>query len=84
MEPDPERAPGPVRTAARGPRVPVGDELAAADCAAFPFLKYARWRDPSDDELFHCILDEHQSAEGRPNLAAWIQRVDALPRAYGR
>jgi glutathione S-transferase len=61
-----------------------GDELSAADLAAFPFLKYARSRDPADDELFHRILDEHQSAEGRPNLAAWIERVDALPRAYGR
>jgi glutathione S-transferase len=61
-----------------------GDELSAADLAAFPFLKYARSRDPADDELFHRILDEHQSAEGRPNLGAWIARVDALPRAYGR
>jgi glutathione S-transferase len=61
-----------------------GDELSAADLAAFPFLKYARSRDPADDELFHRILDEHQSAEGRPNLADWIERVDALPRAYGR
>jgi glutathione S-transferase len=61
-----------------------GDDLSAADLAAFPFLKYARSRDPADDELFHRILDEHQSAEGRPNLADWIERVDALPRAYGR
>jgi glutathione S-transferase len=61
-----------------------GGELSAADLAAFPFLKYARSRDPADDELFHRILDEHQSAEGLPNLLAWIERVDALPRAYGR
>jgi maleylpyruvate isomerase len=61
-----------------------GDELSAADLAAFPFLKYARSRDPADDELFHRVLDEHQSAAGRPNLLAWIERVDALPRAYGR
>lgn len=60
-----------------------GDELSAADCAAFPFLKYAHWREPADDELFHRILDEHQSAEGLPNLAAWIERVDVRPRAYG-
>lgn len=60
-----------------------GDELSAADCAAFPFLKYARWREPADDELFHRILDEHQSVEGLPNLADWIERIDALPRAYG-
>jgi glutathione S-transferase len=59
-----------------------GDELSAADCIAFPFLKFAAGRDPEDDELFHRILDEHQSVEGRPRLAAWIERVDARPRAY--
>jgi len=61
----------------------LGDELSAADCAAFPFLKYARGRDPEDTELYHRVLDEHQSIDGRPRLAAWIDRVDALPRAYG-
>lgn len=60
-----------------------GDELSAADFYVFPFLKYARGRDPADDELFHRVLDEHQSLEGLPRLAAWIDRVDALPRAYG-
>jgi glutathione S-transferase len=54
--------------------------FSAADCAAFPFLKYARSRDPEDDELFHRILDDHQTVEGRPRLAAWIERVDARPR----
>ena len=24
----------------------LGDEFSAADCAAYPFLKYALWRDP--------------------------------------
>ena len=57
-------------------------DLSAADFAAFPFLKYARGRDPRDDELFHVILDEHQSlGPGRPRLARWIERIDALPRA---
>ena len=60
----------------------MGDEFSAADCIAFPFLKYAAGRDPEDDELFHRILDEHQSVDGRPRLAAWIERVDARPRAY--
>ena len=55
----------------------MGDELSAADCAAYPFLKYALGRDPRDDEAFHVILDEHQSAEGRPSLAEWISRVGA-------
>ena len=27
--------------------------LSAADCAAFPFLKYGLWIEPSDDERFH-------------------------------
>ena len=58
-----------------------GDDFSAADCAAFPFLKYALTRDPADDELFHCILDEHQSVTGRPRLEAWIRRVDERPRA---
>ncbi|HEY3050499.1 MAG TPA: glutathione S-transferase family protein [Gaiellaceae bacterium] len=57
-----------------------GDDFSAADCAAFPFLKYALARDSEDDELFHRILDEHQSVVGRPRLEAWIQRVDERPR----
>ena len=59
-----------------------GPEPGAADFVAFPFLKYAAGRDPADDELFHRVLDERQSAAGRPNLSAWIERVRALPRAY--
>lgn len=58
-------------------------ELSAADFYAFPFLKYARSRDPADDELFHLVLDEHQAlGSDRPRLAAWIERIDAFPRAY--
>jgi glutathione S-transferase len=58
-----------------------GDEFSAADCAAFPFLKYARVRDPADDELFHRILEEHlRLGGGFPRLAAWIDRVDPRPR----
>ena len=60
----------------------LGDVLSAVDCIAFPFLKYAAGRDPDDDELFHRVLDEHQSVAGRPRLRDWIERVDALPRAY--
>jgi glutathione S-transferase len=62
----------------------MGDELSAADCAGFPFLKYARGRDPEDDEPFHRILDEHQTVDGRPRFATWIDRVDELPREYGQ
>ena len=56
-------------------------EFGAADCAAYPFLKYASGRDPADDELFHQILDRHQTVEGRPRLAAWIERVSRRPQA---
>lgn len=55
-------------------------EFSAADCVAFPFLKYARPLPPPDDDPFHIVLAEHQSLEGRPNLATWIERVDARPR----
>jgi glutathione S-transferase len=59
-----------------------GEEPGAADFAAFPFLKYAHRRDPGDDELFHRVLDEHQRLGPRHEpLRAWIERVDALPRA---
>ena len=59
----------------------LGDFLTAADLVAFPFLKYARPGACEDEELFHRVLDEHQSLEGKPRLAAWIERLDALPRA---
>jgi maleylpyruvate isomerase len=52
--------------------------FSAADCCAYPFLKYAAGRDPDDGERFHRILAEHQSLAGRPRLAAWIERVAAL------
>ena len=59
-----------------------GDELSAADCAAFPFLKYGKLRDPADDELFHRILEDNLRLDGgHPRLSAWIDRVNARPRA---
>jgi glutathione S-transferase len=58
-----------------------GDDFSAADCAAYPFLKYAAWRDPADDELFHRVLDSYQVlGDGHPRLEAWIARVDERPR----
>ena len=61
----------------------MGDSVSAADFAAFPFLKYALIpKLPDDDEPFHKVLDDHQQLGGdHPRLKAWIERVDALPRA---
>jgi glutathione S-transferase len=59
-----------------------GDDFSAADCAAFPFLKYAKLRDPEDDELFHRILEDNLRLDGGyPRLSAWIDRVNERPRA---
>lgn len=60
----------------------MGNDFSAADCAVFPFLKCALFRDPADDELFHRILDEHQQLqETHIWLADWICRVDQRARA---
>jgi glutathione S-transferase len=57
-------------------------ELSAADCAAFPFLKYALIWPDGDRELFHEILRDYQPlGPSHPQLEAWIGRIDALPRA---
>ncbi len=65
-----------------GRRHLLGDNFSAADCAAFPFLRYALRRDPGDEELFHRVLADHQQlGDDHPRLAAWIERVDARPRA---
>ena len=58
-------------------------EFSAADCAAFPFLKYSvLGLEPDDDELFHRILVEHQPlADRHRRLPAWVRRVDERPRA---
>jgi glutathione S-transferase len=60
----------------------MGKELSAADVCAFPFLKYATIHVPEDKHLFHDILIERMPmTERHPKLAAWIERVDARPRA---
>jgi glutathione S-transferase len=57
-------------------------EFSAADCAAFPFLKYGVLYDEADTEEFHVILRDHLALDGRyPRLDAWIRHVDAHPRA---
>ena len=56
-------------------------DLSAADCAAFPFLKYALDDNEEDDDSFHQILREFLPLEPGSSLADWIRRVDVLPRA---
>jgi glutathione S-transferase len=57
--------------------------LTAADCIAFPFLRYGVIPAPADDdEVFHQVLTRHLAVgDDHRNLQAWIRRVDALPRA---
>jgi glutathione S-transferase len=59
----------------------MGHEFSAADCAAFPFLKYGLGSEPGDEEPFHRILERHLTLEGHPRIAAWVERVDQRPRA---
>jgi glutathione S-transferase len=61
----------------------LGEDFSAADCAAFPFLKYAALPLPDgDDELFHQVLRDYQPlGDTHPRLERWIHRVDARPRA---
>jgi glutathione S-transferase len=59
-----------------------GTEFSAADCCAFPFLKYAVKREKADNDPFHVVLDEYLTlTDEHFKLRAWIKRVDALPRA---
>lgn len=62
----------------------LGDRFGVADALAFPFLVYgARPPAPEDADPFHAVLAETMPiATGPfPRLRAWIERVDALPRA---
>jgi len=67
----------------RGEDFLLGGQFIAADCVSFPFIKYAALgMPPGDDKLFHRILVERQPiGDSHPLLIAWINRVDALPRA---
>ena len=57
-------------------------EFGAADCAAWPFLRYATSIDPDDPWTFHRVLHEHMQLDSRhPRLADWIERVGARPMA---
>jgi glutathione S-transferase len=57
-------------------------EFGAADCAAWPFLRYAVSIDRDDPWTFHRVLNEHMQLDSRhPRLADWIERVGARPMA---
>jgi glutathione S-transferase len=57
-------------------------DFGAADVIALPFLKYAVFGAPADDdERFHHILVEHQPLAAGSPLRAWAERVDAHPRS---
>jgi glutathione S-transferase len=58
-------------------------DFGAADCIAFPFLKYAVFGLPADDdEVFHRVLVDHMPLAGNyPRLTAWVRRVDEHPQA---
>jgi glutathione S-transferase len=57
-------------------------DFSAADCAAFPFLKYGLIYDEADTDEFHRILREYLALNDRyPRIEAWIRLVDAHPRA---
>jgi glutathione S-transferase len=52
----------------------------AADCAAWPFLRYAVELDPEDPWTFHRVLHEHMHlGEHHPRLADWIERMAERP-----
>jgi glutathione S-transferase len=57
-------------------------EFGAADCAAFPFLKYALIYEEADTEEFHLILREYLVlGDDHSRVEAWIRRMDEHPRA---
>jgi glutathione S-transferase len=57
-------------------------DFGAADCAAWPFLRYAVAIAPDDDELFHRVLHERLSLEPRhARLRDWIDRIADRPQA---
>jgi glutathione S-transferase len=54
----------------------------AADCAAWPFLRYGASLDPDDPWLFHRALHERMRLDDRhARLRAWIERVAERPCA---
>jgi len=60
----------------------MGDRFSAAECCAFPFVKYGALGDGGSAYTFHQVLARYQPiGERHPRLRGWIRRVDAHPRA---
>ncbi len=58
--------------------------LSAADCAAFPFLKYGLWIQPGDDERFHQILARNLALDGdHPRVEAGSGASPPTPASDG-
>lgn len=56
--------------------------FSVADCAAFPFLRYALFFEEGDTDPFHLVLIERLAlGDGYPNVRAWLERMEAKPRA---
>jgi glutathione S-transferase len=53
-------------------------ELSIADVASYPFLKYATDANAEDDYDIHEIMRRALSVEGRPRVAAWLERMSTL------
>jgi len=57
-------------------------EFGAADCAAWPFLRYAVGLDQDDPWTFHKVIHERMPLQDRHvNLRAWIARMAERPVA---
>jgi maleylacetoacetate isomerase len=62
----------------------MSDALSAADCTAFPFLKYGLWIQPGDDERFHRILAGNLALHGGyPRVEDWVRRMAEHPGLDG-
>jgi glutathione S-transferase len=56
-------------------------EFSVADCAAFPFLRFAQHEFPDDPYVFHNVLVERlRPLDRHPRVAAWLGRMEKRPR----
>jgi glutathione S-transferase len=58
-----------------------GERLTAADVVAWPFLRYAAWDREPLPYVFEHVLQEACGVREHARLMAWIERMEALPRA---